>query len=74
MKILRSRLLIEYWFSRLRDELVSVQERKILETIYENPNLGYRKISDILGIHMEQVRRTLGRIKRKLKRYEYCFN
>ncbi|PEM14470.1 sigma-70 family RNA polymerase sigma factor [Bacillus wiedmannii] len=58
----------------LRDELVSVQEQKILEIIYENPNLSYRKISDILGIHMEQVRRTLGRIKRKLRSYEYCFN
>ncbi|WP_028400507.1 sigma-70 family RNA polymerase sigma factor [Ectobacillus panaciterrae] len=58
----------------LSDETLTAQERGILETMYEHSDSSYRKIGEELGLHHEQVKRNLERIRRKLRHYEYIFD
>lgn len=51
----------------LNDQSLTEQERTLLQTIYNNPDISNREIAKAVGLnHHEQVTRSLKRIKRKL--------
>lgn len=58
----------------LRDKVLTDLEREILWIKYEDPDLSLRKIGEKLGMHVEEVRRTMVRIKKKLRDYDYLWN
>lgn len=70
-KQVTDRMLVEQILS---DEVLTSDERLLLETIYQNPDLSYRAISREIGTHHEQVKRNLERIRRKLQHYKYYFD
>ncbi|AUO12327.1 hypothetical protein [Priestia megaterium] len=54
-------------FQILNDEALTIQEKKLLQEIYNNPDASYKDWAEAIGLkHHQQVIRMLQRIKRKI--------
>lgn len=55
----------------ISDSILNKEELDLLSIIYENPDLSYEKIAELMGFkHHEQIRRALKKINKKLNQYE----